>query len=352
MSFLDELFYGNAVQSWFVAVGIAVLTVIVLLVVKRFSTDRLVSLIEKTSTEIDDYFLPLLRQTRLFFFLVLGVYLGSLVLTLPEGNQDLLEKALRVAFFLQIGFWGMGLITFYVDRGVSGKLDEDEGETATTIGAFGLVAKIALWVLVGLLILDNLGVEINSLIASLGIGGIAVALAVQNVLSDLFASLSIAMDKPFAIDDYIVVDEFAGTVEDIGLKSTRIRSLSGEELVFSNSDLLNSRIRNYRRLQERRIDFTFGVSYDTPHEMLQRIPDIVEEVIEPLENVRFDRAHLKEMGDFALIYEVVYFVEKPEYDFYMNAQEAINIALHRRFGEEKIELPYPTQKVLLDRLRE
>ncbi len=263
-----------------------------------------------------------------------------------------MEKALRVAFFLQIGFWGMGLITFYVDRGVSGKLDEDEGETATTIGAFGLVAKIALWVLVGLLILDNLGVEINSLIASLGIGGIAVALAVQNVLSDLFASLSIAMDKPFAIDDYIVVDEFAGTVEDIGLKSTRIRSLSGEELVFSNSDLLNSRIRNYRRLQERRIDFTFGVSYDTPHETLQRIPDIVEEVIEPLEHVRFDRAHLKEMGDFALLYEVVYFVEKPEYVFYMDVQETIHLALHRRFGEEKIELPYPTQKVLLDRLRE
>jgi small-conductance mechanosensitive channel len=352
MSFLNHVLYGNAIQTWLIAVGIMALTVIVLQVVKSFSKNRLVSLIEKSSTEIDDFFLPLLRQTRLFFFIILGIYLGSLVLTLPEGDGEFLLKALRVAFFLQLGFWGMGLIAFYVNRGVSGRLDEDEGETATTIDAFGLVAKIVLWVLVGLLILDNLGVEVNSLIASLGIGGIAVALAVQNVLSDLFASLSIAMDKPFAIGDFIVVDDLAGTVEDIGLKSTRVRSLSGEELVFSNSDLLNSRIRNYKRLQERRIVFSFGVSYDTPHETLQRIPSLVEDVISPLEHVRFDRAHLQEMGDFALLYEVVYFVEQPEYDVYMDVQEAIILALQRRFNEENIELPYPTQRVLFDRLGE
>jgi small-conductance mechanosensitive channel len=149
--------------------------------------------------------------------------------------------------------------------------------------------------------------------------------------------------------DFIVVDEFAGTVEDIGLKSTRVRSLSGEELVFSNSDLLNSRIRNYKRLQERRIDFTFGVSYETPHETLQRIPSMVEDVVQSLEEVRFDRAHLKTLGDFALIFEVVYFVERPDYNFYMDVQEAINLALYRRFEEENIDLPYPTQKILLNR---
>lgn len=348
MKFLNYIFYGNTVQSWLIAIGILALTVIVLQLIKNLSRDRLVTLIEKSSTEIDDYLLPLLRQTRLFFFLIVGVYLGSLVLTLSEGDQNLLGKALRIAFFLQLGFWGMGLITFYVQRGVSGKLDEDEGESATTIDAFGLVAKIALWVLVGLLILDNLDVKINSLIASLGIGGIAVALAVQNILGDLFASLSIAMDKPFAIGDFIVVGEFAGTVEDIGLKSTRIRSLSGEELVFSNSDLLNSRIRNYKRLQERRIDFQFGVTYDTPYEKLERIPVFVEDAITPLEDVRFDRAHLKEMGDFALIYEVVYFVEQPEYNFYMDIQENINLTLYRRFEEEGIEFAYPTQKIIVN----
>ncbi len=348
MEFLKLLFYGNTVQSWLIAFGILGLTVIVLQLIKSLSRDRLVSLIEKSSSEIDDYVLPLLRQTRLFFFLVVGIYLGSLALTLSEGDQNLLDKALRTAFFLQLGFWGMGIITFYVQRGVSGKLDEDEGESATTIDAFGLVAKIALWVLVGLLILDNLGVKIDSLIASLGIGGIAVALAVQNILGDLFASLSIAMDKPFAMGDFIVVGEFAGTVEDVGLKSTRVRSLSGEELVFSNSDLLNSRIRNYKRLQERRIDFKFGITYDTSYEKLKRIPAIVESAITALENVRFDRAHLKEMGDFALIYEVVYFVEQPEYNFYMDIQENINLTLYRRFEEEGIEFAYPTQRVFLN----
>ena len=349
MNFLDIVFYGNSIQTWLMAFGILVFVLIVLQLIKKFSRNRVVSLIKKSATEIDDYFLPLLRQTRFFFLLIIGIYLGSLVLTLPEGDQSILNKAVRIAFFLQLGFWGMSLITFYVKRGVSGKLDEDQGESATTIDAFGLVAKIALWVLVGLLILDNLGVEISSLIASLGIGGIAVALAVQNILGDLFASLSIAMDKPFAMGDFIVVDEFAGTVEDIGLKSTRVRSLSGEELVFSNSDLLNSRIRNYKRLQERRIDFTFGVSYETPHETLQRIPSMVEDVVQSLEEVRFDRAHLKTLGDFALIFEVVYFVERPDYNFYMDVQEAINLALYRRFEEENIELPYPTQKILLNR---
>jgi len=349
MNYLDIVFYGNSIQTWLMAFGILVFVLIVLQLIKKFSRNRVVSLIEKSATEIDDYFLPLLRQTRFFFLLIIGIYLGSLVLTLPEGDQSILDKTIRIAFFLQLGFWGMGLITFYVKRGVSGKLDEDQGESATTIDAFGLVAKIALWVLVGLLILDNLGVKINSLIASLGIGGIAVALAVQNVLGDLFASLSIAMDKPFAMGDFIVVDEFAGTVEDIGLKSTRVRSLSGEELVFSNSDLLNSRIRNYKRLQERRIDFTFGVSYETPHETLQRIPSMVEDVVQSLEEVRFDRAHLKTLGDFALIFEGVYFVERPDYNFYMDVQEAINLALYRRFEEENIELPYPTQKILLNR---
>lgn len=348
MEFLKLLFYGNTVQSWLIAFGILGLTVVVLRLIKNLSRNRLITLIEKSSTEIDDYLLPLLLQTRLFFFLIVGIYLGSLVLTLPEGDKNLLDKALRVAFFLQLGFWGMGIITFYVQRGVSGKLDEDEGESATTIDAFGLIAKIALWVLVGLLILDNLGVKINSLIASLGIGGIAVALAVQNILGDLFASLSIAMDKPFAIGDFIVVGEFAGTVEDVGLKSTRIRSLSGEELVFSNSDLLNSRIRNYKRLQERRIDFKFGITYDTSYEKLKRIPAIVEDAITALEDVRFDRAHLKEMGDFALTYEVVYFVEQPDYNFYMDVQEKINLTLYRRFEEKGIEFAYPTQRIFLN----
>lgn len=348
MGFLDTTFYGNAIHNWLIAGGIFLLTIILLQVVKRIVKSRLKTLIQRTGTDVDDYILPLVRQTRPFFFLAAGIYFGSLALTLPQRTELLIDKAFRITLFLQVGFWGMGLITHYVQSGVSERMEADDGEYATTIDAFGLVAKIVLWVLVGLLILDNVGVEVNSLIASLGIGGIAVALAVQNVLGDLFASLSIAMDKPFVIGDFITIDEFAGTVEDIGLKSTRIRSLSGEELIFSNSDLLSSRIRNFKRLQERRIVFTFGVSYDTPQATLEEIPDLVREVISPLEKVRFDRAHLKELGEYTLNFEVVYFVEDPDYNFYMDVQQQINLAVFQRLNEEEVKMPYPTRKVLLE----
>jgi len=188
-----------------------------------------------------------------------------------------------------------------------------------------------------------MGVDITALIAGLGIGGIAVALALQNVLGDLFASLSIVLDKPFVIGDFIIVDDLLGTVEHIGLKTTRVRSLFGEQLVFSNSDLLNSRIRNYKRMHERRIVFSLGVTYQTPYEKLAAIPDIIREIIELQEQVRFDRAHFKEYGDFALEFEIVYYMLVPDYNAYMDTQQAINLALYERFEKEGISFAYPTQ---------
>jgi len=340
--------WGNQLQDWLMAGGMMAGVLLVLLILKHLVKNRLLRAVKDSTTEVDDFLVPIVRQTRVFTFLALGLYLGSLFLDLPPRVEDPLEKILRVVAFLQIGFWGMGIISFYVNREVSGKLERDSGEAATTIDAFGLVAKIGLWVVISLLILDNLGVQVSSLVASLGIGGIAVALAVQNMLEDLFASLSIALDKPFVIGDFIVIDEYSGNVEDIGLKSTRIRSLSGEELVFSNADLLNSRIRNYKRLQTRRIEFHIGVVYGTPAEKLARIPDLVEEIISPIEYVQFDRAHFDELGDYALMYEIIYLVEQPDYATYMDVHQEINLGLYRRFEEEGIEFAYPTQTLFLE----
>lgn len=340
--------WGNQLQDWLMAGGMMAGVLLVLIILKYLVKNRLLRAVRDSATEVDDFLVPIVRQTRVFTFLALGLYLGSLFLDLPPRVDDPLEKVLRVVAFLQIGFWGMGMISFYVNREVSGKLERDSGEAATTIDAFGLVAKIGLWVVISLLILDNLGVQVSSLVASLGIGGIAVALAVQNMLEDLFASLSIALDKPFVIGDFIVIDEYSGNVEDIGLKSTRIRSLSGEELVFSNADLLNSRIRNYKRLQTRRIEFHIGVVYGTPAEKLARIPEIVEEIISPIESVQFDRAHFDELGDYALMYEIIYLVEQPDYATYMDVQEEINLGLYQRFEEEGIEFAYPTQTLFLE----
>jgi small-conductance mechanosensitive channel len=206
---------------------------------------------------------------------------------------------------------------------------------------------LVVWAAVLLVLLDNLGVNITTLIAGLGVGGIAVALAAQNVLGDLFSSLSIVLDKPFVVGDFIVVGDFLGSVEHVGLKTTRLRSLSGEQVVFSNTDLLNSRIRNYGRMFERRIVSSIGVTYQTPVAKLRRIPEIIREIVEEQDRVRFDRAHFQTFADSALTFEIVYYVLTPDYNYYMDVQQNINLALFERLAAEGVEFAYPTRTVFV-----
>ena len=206
--------------------------------------------------------------------------------------------------------------------------------------------RLMLYALVVLLALDNIpGVEVTALVGSLGISGIAVALAVQNVLSDLFASLSIALDKPFVLGDYVEVGPESGTVEHVGLKTTRIRRLSGEELIIGNNDLLNSRIRNFGRMEERRAVFSICTAAETPHQRVSRIPQLLREIVEGQPQTRFERAHFVQFGPSSLDFEVAYFIQTPDFDQYMDTQHAINLAIMRRFTEEEIQIPYPTQMV-------
>jgi len=217
------------------------------------------------------------------------------------------------------------------------------------MSAFGFLARLALWTIIMFSALDNLGVNITALVAGLGVGGIAVALATQNILGDLFASFSIVLDKPFVIGDFIIVGECLGTVERIGLKTTRIRSLSGEQIIFSNSDLLGSRVRNFKRMYERRIVFSIGVIYQTSREQVAAIPAMLRESIEAQQMARFDRAHFKGFGDYALHFEAVYYVRSPDFTRYMDTQQAINLEIMRRFEEAGIEFAYPTQVVYVAR---
>ena len=217
------------------------------------------------------------------------------------------------------------------------------------MSAVSFVGKLALYAGLVIVALDNLGFDITTLIAGLGVGGIAIALAVQNILSDLFASLSIVLDKPFVIGDFIIINEYMGTVEHVGLKTTRIRSLSGEQLVIANNDLLSSRIRNYKRMQERRIVFTIGVIYQTTKTQLEKIPKIIKDIIDKQKLARFDRSHFKNFGDFSLNFETVYWVESSDYNQYMDIQQAINLSIMAIFEEEKIEFAYPTQMVYVDK---
>lgn len=339
---LEAKYFGNTVQDWAIAIAVATIIFFILKIGRRVVVKRLGAFARQTATQIDDLAVEILKKTKFFFFVVIALYAGSQPLVLPPGGLRAINGLLILGTLLQTAFWGNAVIVFILGRAVKQRVDTDAAG-ATTLSAIGIVAKLVLWSVLLLLALDNLGVNITGLVAGLGIGGIAVALALQNILGDLFASLSIALDKPFVIGDFVIVDQLLGTVEHIGLKTTRIRSLSGEQIVFSNADLLKSRIRNFKRMYERRVVFSIGVTYQTPLDKLSVIPAMLKEIVEAQSSVRFDRAHFKEYGDSSLNFEVVYYVMNPDYNVYMDIQQAINLEIFRRFLAGGIQFAYPTR---------
>jgi small-conductance mechanosensitive channel len=348
MEFLNYDFYNNTVLQWIIAVLVFSLFLPVFALIRKIVTNRLHRLFQKTKTELDDFITELLNQIKFFFYGVLGLYLASLTLTLPPKIQDIMSVLIIVALLIQGGIWGGSIIDFWITRFKKKRFDQDPA-SVTTITALAFVGRLILWTIVLLLMLENLGINVTGLVAGLGIGGIAIALAVQNVLGDLFASLSIVLDKPFVIGDFIIVDDFLGVVKHVGLKTTRIQSLSGEQLIFSNSDLLNSRIRNYKRMAERRVVFEVGVTYNTPFEKVKAIPEMLKQAVEAQQNVRFDRAHFKEYGDFSLNYEIVYYVLTPDYNAYMDTQQTINFHIFENFEQQGIDFAFPTQTLYLNK---
>ena len=348
MNILDSTFYGNSLQVWATALVVAAAALITLRIGKAVLTRQLVALAGKTRTQLDDVAADLVQRTKFFFLLLIALYAGSIVLTLPDKAVSLATKALVIAVLLQGAVWGDALVSYLITHYAKKKAEEDTSSVAT-ITLLGFVGRVLVWSAVVLLALDNLGFDITALIAGLGIGGIAVALAAQNVMGDLFASISIVLDKPFVVGDFIIIGDHMGTVEYVGIKTTRIRSLSGEQLVFSNNDLLQSRIRNYKRMSERRVVFAIGVIYQIPYEKLTQVSGMLREIVDAQEHARFDRAHFKSYGDFALNFEIVYYVQVPDYNVYMDIQQAINLAIFRRFQEEGIEFAYPTQTLYVEK---
>jgi small-conductance mechanosensitive channel len=349
MEILQTQIFGNTALEWSIALGTALAAYFALVFAKRLVIRYLSRLAKRTETYWDDVITSVVRRTRPFFLAVIAVVIGSRLLDLPDGARDLIRFAAIFATLLQAGFWGRALIVGLIDRHVARARDNDPA-AATTMSALGVLLQLVLWAVLVLMAMQNLGVEIGPLLAGLGVGGIAVALAVQNILGDLFASLSIVLDKPFVIGDFIIVGEMPGTVEHIGLKTTRLRSLSGEQLVFSNSDLLSARIRNFKRMYERRILFRLGVVYQTPREQVEAIPKILREAVERQDKVRFDRAHFVSFGASSLDYEVVYFVLVPEFGTYMDIQQGINLHIMERFEAEGIEFAYPTQTLFIEQM--
>jgi Small-conductance mechanosensitive channel len=250
--------------------------------------------------------------------------------------------------------WQIGVS---VSRGISAWIayrirtqHEPGGESdSSNYAIISFVLRLTLWIIVILLVLDNLGVNVTTLVASLGIGGVAIALAVQNILGDLFASLSIALDKPFLVGDFIVVNDLSGTIKNIGLKTTRLTSITGEEVVISNADLLKSRIHNYKKMEMRRIVYTLGVTFDTPTDRLKKIPDMIHEIFSQIPMVRLDRVHFSKIGQSSLDFEIVYYVTVADYSIYVEAQQALNLAVMERFAREGIDFAFPTQTLYISK---
>jgi small-conductance mechanosensitive channel len=333
---------GNRAGDWLQAAGVTLLLLLAALLVKRLLRRRIVrpSPAAPRSSTAQELVLALMRQTRWALLLLPAVYVGALALDLSPRAQAVLRTLTVLAVLLQAALWGTVSIELWVNRERRRRLESDAA-SATLIGSLNFVLRFVLWVLIALLALENLGVNVTALVTGLGVGGIAIALALQNILGDILASLSIAVDKPFVLGDTLQVDNFVGTVEDVGLKTTRLRSLSGEQLIFANSDLLKSRIRNLKRMADRRVVLAFGVDYQTRADQAAAIPALLRGIIEAQPRVRFDRSHLKGLGQSALDFEAVYFLDDPDYNLYMDSQQAILLELMRALERQGIRLAQP-----------
>jgi small-conductance mechanosensitive channel len=341
---LTDTFYGNEVRSWLIALAVSAGVLVALRLVERVLIVRVQQLAKRTRTMADDIIIGSLRKTKFLFLLVVAVFAGSLSLDLEPDVRAILLSTAMIATLIQMGVWVSTGLQICLEHY---RATEEDGANRTTMNALSFIGRLLLWVVVFVLVIDNLGVDVTALVAGMGIGGIAVALAVQNILGDLFASLSIVLDKPFVNGDFIVVGDMAGSVEHVGIKTTRIRSISGEQLVFSNSDLLQSRVRNFGRMEQRRVVFSLGFTYQTPADKLERIPSLVQAAIESQQNVRFDRSHFASYGDFALNFETVYYVGSSDYTQHMDILQAVNLQIYRTFEEEGIEFAYPTQTLFV-----
>ena len=342
-------FWGNTVFNYLTALVIFAVVLVALRIFKYEIFHRMKKLAKKTKTDIDDLVMEAVE--RVFkppFYALISLIVALKSLNLPENVHTYIYY-----FAVLVGtYYGIKFVTTFVDYFTKKMIEKQEKEGKKKIDTSAIkvmngLAKAFLWLIAVLLILSNLGYDVTTLIAGLGIGGIAVAFALQNILGDIFASFSIYFDKPFETGDFIIIGNDMGTVKKIGIKSTRLETLQGEELVVSNRELTESRIHNFKKMKKRRVVFRFGVEYGTPTKKLKKIPKIIKDIMDGIELAELDRVHFKEFGDFSLNYEVVYYMKDKDYKKYMDTQEEINLKIKDKFEKEGIEMAFPTQTIFL-----
>lgn len=328
--------------------SIALGACIVVFLTLRISRAMIAGLIRRKKKDyyaVNNVAARLISRTSSLFLLVLSAALvAPFFPIIPEGWGAYARTIAIIVGIIQAAAWARELLTAGI-VGYAHTRAESSGVLTNAVNLIKTLVAIGVWTIALLMILSNLDIEITALIAGLGVGGIAIGLAAQSLFKDLFSSLAIVFDQPFLRGDFITFDngEYLGDVERIGMKTTRIRSLSGEEVIIANSQLLDKEIRNYRRMDERRVLFAVGVLYQTPHEKLRRIPELIESAIKNVEKARFDRSHLKEYAGSSISFETVYWVKDRDYAVYMETNHEVLLNIHKAFEEEGIDFAYPTR---------
>ncbi len=349
---MQEIFgysiFGNTTIDYLTSLGIFIGGMVAVYLFKTYVLRRLKKWADSTETSIDDLFIKIIEKS-----FVPSIYLGILylslhTLTLSPG----FKRGIEIVVSVLVTILAVRAVSFAVNFGLQASLKEshDPERREKQLKGIRALINIVIWAIALIFLLDNLGVKISAAVAGLGIGGIAVALAAQTVLGDLFSYFVIFFDKPFEIGDFIVVGDKMGVVEYVGIKTTRIRALSGEQLVFSNTDLTNSRVHNFKKMERRRVVFKLGVIYQTPYEKIKAIPEMVKDIIAAQADAEFDRGHFASYGDFSLDFEFVYYVTGADYAKYMDIQQAINLAIFEVFEKEKIEFAYPSQTLFVNKV--
>ncbi len=344
-NFWEIRFWNNSVLDWSIALGIIIIAIFTLMIFRKIVIRSLHNWSATTITTADDFLIVILEKSVLPLLYVGSIYLALTYLHL----SDRFTKVINIAILFVATFYVLRIITAVVKHFVFSSISKNNDTEVKQKQAQGLILIInaVIWVLGFVFLIDNLGYDVTTIVAGLGIGGIAIALAAQTVLGDLFSYFVIFFDRPFEIGDFIVVDDKMGTVEYIGLKTTRLKTLSGEQLICSNKDLTDARVHNFKRMEKRRVVFKLGIVYQSTGEMLEKIPGLVKEIIEKQEGVQFDRGHFSGFGNFSLDFEFVYYVNGGDYNVYMDKQQAIYLDIFKTFEKEKIEFAYPTQTLFV-----
>ncbi len=336
----ENTLWGNSPGEWLIAAIVAAGVWITLLVLRQLIASRYRRYLAGANSPPIRILPDLAGSTRPFFMVAIALFVARAYLVLPPDVSRMLFRLVLVLILLQAGIWAVRSVRLLLDI-----KRRERGADATLAGSMSvilLVARLLIWSVLILVGLENFGVNITALLAGLGVGGVAVALALQNVLGDLFASLSIALDKPFIVGDFLTIDAYSGTVEKIGIKTTRLRSESGEQIILSNADILKSRVRNYGRAQRLRVLSTVRLRHDTPPEKLRAIPALFERIVREQPCASFERCHLRTFGEWSLQFELAYFREDPDSHPLLDLQHEVNCRILEELHREGIQLALPT----------